>query len=168
MGKTMPTENTDNLLENIAVLKPQRQIAFKSGYVAESSNNNDDEVLSIKAPDGKICLNITVTPDGPIVEIFGVSLKVATQGDLSLSCRNMSISAENELSIRSKGDMNQIAGGDLTVKTQGKIDTEGFSQNIKARLGDIEMEANDDVRLDGERIRLNSPRPPLCSELRKR
>ena len=138
----------------------RNQIVLKSGYAAESLESNEGESILIKAPDGKICLSITLSAQGPIVEINSTSLKLAAQGDLSLECRNMQINAENQICLQSKGDMIQTAGGNLTVKTQGSIETEGFSQRIKARLGDVEVEANDDVMLDGERIRLNSPKPP--------
>ena len=139
----------------------RQRVDLKSGYSVESIESAEKNVVQIKAPDGRICLDIKITPQGPVVEINSVSLKVAAQGDLAFACRNLEISAENRIALRSKGDLVQTAGGDIAVEAQGSIETEAFSQSIKARLGDIELDANDDVMLDGERIRLNSPRPPV-------
>ncbi len=143
--------------------KPSRNIRLKSGYSLEALEIPDAEILRIKAPDGRICLNITLTPEGPAVELSGVSLEVATQGDLKLNCQRMEINAEKEIAIRSGGDLSQVSQGNIRVEAEGTIETEGFSQRLRARLGDIEATANDDVMLHGERIRLNSPRPPIES-----
>jgi hypothetical protein len=44
---------------------------------------------------------------------------------------------------------------DLTLSVAGRLQLEGETVAVRARRGDVELEANDDVRLRGERIRLN-------------
>jgi hypothetical protein len=44
---------------------------------------------------------------------------------------------------------------DLTVSVAGRLELEGETVAVRARRGDVQIEANDDVRLRGERIRLN-------------
>jgi len=136
-------------------------MTFRAGYSLESLAGPRGDVLSIKAPDGKIFLKITLLPEGPAVELQSVSLAVAASGDLSLDCRRLAINAEDGVAIRTGGDLVQAVQGDVRVAAGGIIDTEGHAQHLRARRGDVQLTANDDVALDGERVRLNSPKPGI-------
>lgn len=127
-------------------------LALRSGYSIQAIESPQANVVHLKAPDGRICVTISLRPEGPAVEVRAGSLSIAAEGDLSIDCARLSMRAEEDISIR--------AGRDVSMSAEGALKTEAFSQHIKARLGDVRVEANDDVRLDGERIRLNSPPPP--------
>jgi hypothetical protein len=43
----------------------------------------------------------------------------------------------------------------VSIDTPGDIHSEACSQKITAHLGNVDIKANDDVTLDGERIRMN-------------
>lgn len=130
--------------------KPSNLIPLDSGYVMETDASDRPRDLCIRAPDGRVCLKVTLTPEGPRVELDSVSLSIAARGDLTMSCENMELRAEKDLALS--------AGGDVTLRAEGELSTEGLSQTIRASRGDVQVKANDDVALDGERIRLNSPR----------
>lgn len=130
--------------------KPASEIQLSGGYVMETDAEDRPRDLSIRAPDGRVCLKVILTPDGPVVELDSVSLSIAARGDLKMSCDNLQIDADNSLALN--------AGGDLSLSAGGELRTEGFSQMIRARRGEVRVKANDDVTLDGERIRLNSPK----------
>lgn len=109
-------------------------MALASGYAVESPDRA--RLLQIRAPDGRICLRITLLPTGPMVELSAASLAIAAEGDVRVDCQHLEIDAAKGVAIRSGGD--------------------------------VQMEANDDIFLDGERVRLNSPRTPAEEEKRKR
>jgi hypothetical protein len=44
---------------------------------------------------------------------------------------------------------------DLTLSVAGRLRLEGDEVEMRARRGDVQIEANDDVQIVGERIRLN-------------
>ncbi len=136
---------TDDLTKKKAGLIP-----LDAGYVLETDVADRPRELSIRAPDGRVCLQVTLTPEGPRVELDSVSLSIAARGDLKMSCDNMELRAEKDLALS--------AGGDVTLRAEGELTTEGLAQTIRATRGDVQVKANDDVDLDGERIRLNSPR----------
>jgi hypothetical protein len=95
----------------------------------------DRKVLRLTAPDGRVCLKIALLPEGPLVELSAVALAVATEGDVTVDCERFRVNARQE------------------------IVTEAVAQYHRARLGGIDLVANDDVSLKGERIRLNAPEP---------
>jgi large exoprotein involved in heme utilization and adhesion len=103
-------------------------------------------VLSLVAADGSQPIEIEITPSGPILRLrSGLSVSVA--GPISLSADSLTIQAQKQLSLVSAGTLNIEAAGDLT--------TVGEAQTISARLGDVRVEANDDVVLRGERVKMN-------------
>lgn len=112
-------------------------VTLRGGYRIETAESAEDSRLDVYAPAGGIILRMRLLPEGPVLEVEGVSLNVTTRGDLRLSAERLLLSA--------RGDAEIACGGNLT---------------LRAETGDVRIKANDDVRLDGERIALNSPDPP--------
>ena len=133
-------------------------MALRSGYVVDTIEGPGGDELRLRAPDGRVCLKIKLTPAGPEVELQSVALSIATKGDVNVACERFNVVAEQGVSI--------VSGGDVTTNAAGALETEAHAQRHRARRGDIALVANDDVSLDGERIRLNSPMP--LPPLRKR
>lgn len=127
-------------------------IALRGGYVAEAEGSSEATVLHVRAPTGRAILTMHLTAEGPVLELEGVSLSIATQGDLKLSA--------DRLTITTRGDAEIACGGNLTLRAEGDLHAEGADHAIVATKGDVSLRANDDVRIDGERIALNSPDPP--------
>lgn len=121
-----------------------RTMALPSGY-AVAVTTEGGERLTVRAPDGRVCVTITLTAQGPAVEIDAASLSIASRGDLRLEAERMTLASR----------------GALTLEAQGELVLQGHSQHLVSTHGDIHVEANDDVRVDGERIRLNAPEPHL-------
>lgn len=156
-SKMVDGKKPDN---NEVILYPasSREITFSSGYRLRTLENIKQDTLHIEAPDGKVCISVKLTPEGPMLELSGIELKVETSGKLQFTCGEMDVRSEKHITFHSGGDINYKSQGDIAVQAEGSIETEGFSQSFRARRGDIEAIANDDVFLNGERIRLNSPR----------
>ena len=115
------------------------------------------KLLHLEAPDGRVCLTISLRPGGPAVELCAASLRVATTGELSLDCETLRVNARDRIELVSGADIALDAGGNVTTRADGEIATEADGQQHRARLGSVELVANDDVSLLGERVRLNSP-----------
>ncbi len=118
-----------------------KALVLHGGYAM--AVESDRKVLRLTAPDGRVCLKIALLPEGPLVELSAVSLAVATEGDVSVDCERFCVSARQE------------------------IVTEAVAQRHVARLGGIDLVANDDVSLKGERIRLNAPAPDVAREVQQ-
>jgi hypothetical protein len=93
------------------------------------------------------------------VEVHAQTLRVAAHGLLRMESERLEIDVEQETILRT-GRLSQEIAGDLQLQVGGAMRSEAQSHLVRARQGDIELEANDDVSLDGERVLLNTPRPP--------
>ena len=98
----------------------------------------DGSVIRLLAADGKQTIALRVTAAGLEMEFVG-GLSLRTDGDLAFSARRI--------------DLNAAEGMSLT--TAGDLTTTGRSQTIVADLGDVRLKANDDVKINGERVLVN-------------
>lgn len=146
--------------EPLAVNAPSQRTALVSGYVVETEAAPPDEMLRVFAPDGRLCLKMTLTPEGPLLELSGVALAVTAQRDIQIRCERLDIQTQHGLLLKAGGDLQLMSQGDTHMVSAGDLQSEAIAHHYRATLGDIEMTANDDVLLNGERIRLNSPRTP--------
>lgn len=130
-----------------------------SGYRLTSSgpSGREQNLITLTAPDGRVCLSVELRPEGPVVEVHAQSLSVASEGVLRLDCDRLEIQAPGGTSLRT-GSLEQDVAGDLRTRAGGVIESEAHAHRLHARRGDVALSANDDVILDGERVRLNSPR----------
>jgi len=98
----------------------------------------DGSVLRLFAADGKQTIALRITSAGLELDFVG-GLSLRTDGDLALSARRIDLNASEGMSLTTAGDL----------KTNGR------TQTIVADLGDVKLKANDDVRVNGERVLVN-------------
>jgi hypothetical protein len=120
------------------------ELAGGQRLLVERGAQND--FVTLVAPTGQVTLSIRITPAGPILQCQG-GLKVEATGPLELAGRSVAIRGLEGVTIES--------GGDAQIDVAGDLSTTARIQHIQARLGNVNVKANDDVRLRGERIRLN-------------
>jgi hypothetical protein len=104
------------------------------------------DVLRVVGADGRNCLTVLLTPAGPVLQFDG-SLRLETSGDLAVSAGRLALHGRDGVTITSDGD--------VTVQTPGDLSTTARIQNITAELGNVNVKANDDVKLNGERVLVN-------------
>ncbi len=142
----------------------RKDIQLRHGYgLAEGGPLRD--TLQLVAPDGRVCVTIQLRPEGPVVEVAAASLRVAAEGDLTVDCNRFQVHARDQIALVSGGEIATDAEGNVITRSDGEIVTEAAGQQHRARLGSVDITANDDVTLYGERILLNEPQvlpaPPI-------
>lgn len=105
------------------------------------------DTLELFGRDGKVVLAIEVRETGPVLRFEGAGLTLKAAGELVLDARKLTLRSEEALSLSTGGDLDLVAAGDL--RSTARV------QTITAELGDVRLEANDDVRIDGERVLVN-------------
>lgn len=124
-----------------------REIELAAGHRLDIEPTDTGSVLRIAAADGRVSLSITVTADGPVIHLGGHGAVLRMDGPLGIEA--------DRIALHGRAGVALSSGGDLTVEAAGDIRTLGRSQEIVADLGDVQVKANDDVRLNGERVRCN-------------
>jgi hypothetical protein len=117
---------------------------------------DDKHVLRIADQHGAIELEVELRDTGPVVRVRAAALQVETSGPLLLGCERFELRAREGIRLASDGDFIANAGGDLDLRASGLAHCEGKAVRIRARNGEAQIEAQDDVRLEGERVLLNS------------
>ena len=133
---------------------PQR-ISFQTGSYLEIDRSRNEEVLQIIGSGGEVELKIRMTAEGPVLCFEAVSLDIKASSKVSIESQHISLKASDGISMETSGDMVHNIGGDHVSKIDGDVSSEARIQNITARLGNVNVKANDDVRLNGERIMMN-------------
>jgi hypothetical protein len=104
------------------------------------------DLLRVFNADGQACLTVRLTPTGPVLQFDG-SVVLQTSGALALDAEHIALHGRDGVTITS--------GGDVTLQTAGDLTSRARVQNIRADLGNVNLQANDDVRLNGERVLVN-------------
>jgi hypothetical protein len=125
---------------------PTAERLVLGGHVLHIERTATGGVLRLLNTDGGRPLEIEVTPQGPILR-FGAPLALAVDGALS-------IDADSVL-IRARTDISLISQGSITMHAEGRFQTTARTHDIRANLGSVNITANDDVIVDGERIFFN-------------
>jgi hypothetical protein len=106
------------------------------------------EILRVEGPDGAVLLEVELGPAGPVLRLGTPGLTLRTDGDLAIEAERLSLRGRSGVEIES--------GAGAALRADGDLETSGRVQKIRARLGNVEVRANDDVKLNGERILLNT------------
>jgi len=130
----------------IPAVAEKTALALNGDRLLVVESRADLDVIRIVNADGAACLTIHMTPQGPVLQFEG-SLMLQTTGDLAVSAARLALHGREGVAITS--------GGDMTIETAGDLSTSARIQNIEAHLGNVNVKANDDVRIDGERIFMN-------------
>lgn len=107
-------------------------------------NRNDEVQLSIK-----------ITEAGLDVSINANELNIHAHEVLNLSSKRINIAAADQLNLHTEGHFVQRVKKDSLTEVEGTNKLLAQVQKITATLGNVNIRANDDVRLDGERVKLN-------------
>lgn len=117
------------------------------GNASASEDQTRTDILELLDPQGQPTITIRVSSAGAVVELGARSVTLNVQGDLGIAADNIALHARQSLNLSSAKDLAVNAGE--TLRQQAK------RQAITSTLGDIDIRANDDVKVDGERIRMN-------------
>lgn len=112
--------------------------------------------LAVSSPDGLVELSVRCTPDGCVLSFASAQLALSTPGRLDLRCRELLVDAERRLELNSGGDFASNIGGSSRTTVVGRLETDADEMFLRTQRGDALIQANDYVRLVGEKVLLNS------------
>lgn len=122
--------------------------------------DEDRGSIAISAPSGPALLEITLTPAGPLVRLSGAEVEINAPKRIALTTDRFELAAK-EAELRIAGDLHEEVGGDVHRSAEGTSSLVGRDVRLTAPVGEITLDANDDVDVRGERVRLNCDDPPM-------
>lgn len=114
------------------------------------------DALQILDPDGALELEIAISDAGLEIRARARSLHLDAAQTVALDCRRFRVRAIDGIEWITDGDLSASVAGDLDLRAGGHARLDGRAARVRATRGPIELDAHDDVRVDGERILLNS------------
>ena len=114
-------------------------IPLAHGHALRLADDGQEQSLRLFSRDGHCGLEIRITPSGPVLRLVGEDVRLSVSGRLQIEA--------DELNLRGRDAVN--------ISSDGEIRSRGDQQWIQSERGDIRLRANDDVRLEGERVRVN-------------
>ncbi|HSR43100.1 MAG TPA: hypothetical protein VLL48_13025 [Longimicrobiales bacterium] len=105
------------------------------------------DVVRILAPDGAVGVTIHVGPDRISLDLSRGSVELRTSGALTVDAERLTLRGRRGLVIES--------GEDARIDAARRLIATAEDHELEATIGDVGIRANDDVRIDGERIRMN-------------
>lgn len=112
--------------------------------------------VEISSPDGVVELSVRCTPGGCVLRFASAQLELATPGRLDVRCRELVVDAEQSVALSSGGDFTSHIAGNSTTTVGGRLQADADELFLHTRRGDALIQANDYVRLVGEKVLLNS------------
>ena len=111
--------------------------------------------ITLYNPEGKIELQIVLSEKGPILQFQTADLHIHSIGRIQLECEDFQIHAHHEIKQISEGNFHQQVAGNTSVEVKGDFQTEARMCSLTATRGNINLNANDDIKMKSERILLN-------------
>jgi hypothetical protein len=106
-----------------------------------------DELKIWSTQTGQALLTVSVGAEGVCVRVSGASVIIEAAELLKLEAKKLVLSALQELVVASGGAAAVTIAGDLSVVAA--------AQHLVATEGEVRVDANDDIRLEGERVMMN-------------
>ncbi len=121
-------------------------ITLRHGLQLRIASHDDGDTVLL-ANGEETVLRIDIAADGPRVELRTRHLALRAEERLDIAAPQVAIRAGNDLQL--------VSDGTAAFEAAGPLRVEGHATDVRSRRGDVAIHANDDVRIDGERIKLN-------------
>lgn len=113
-----------------------------------------DEVRLTNAS-GQSIFTITISENGTTLKVAAENIHFSAEKNIKISAEDIEIESAKDTKISTQGDFKRYTKGDTMLLSEGeKLDIAKI-QTIKSDLGNVDIVANDDVTLKGERVKLN-------------
>lgn len=142
-----------NLADTMEMQPDLSLIKFSSGYTLAIDKITSEIKLFDKNQSLQLVIN--VSDAGLSVNVNASKLNISGSEELNLSSKKINIEASEQINIKSKGNLVQQIGKDFLTETAGTNKSIAKIQKLTANLGNVEIKANDYVKLDGESVLLN-------------
>jgi hypothetical protein len=98
------------LVETARNLPSGRSVTLRTGP--------GQEEIEVRSPDGDVEVRITLTAQGPVVQLRAARLELQAAEEVRVECDRFAVHAREGTEIKTGGDMQIAADGDLRIRTE--------------------------------------------------
>lgn len=154
-----PPASLPALLADIAAPRAEsttQRMELSSGRVVEADVEGPGrDRFTIRSATGEVELQICMTEKGPLLRFRAADVELDATRDVKVHCEEFHVKAAKHIVQEAGGDLRQRIGGQADVKVRGRLTLAAREARLQAKRGNVQIEANDDVEVLGERIKLN-------------
>jgi hypothetical protein len=114
-----------------AIRDKRKRMQLDSGRQIIVDASKKEERIQIIEPEGEISMTVRMTGDGPVITVRGAHLELKSAESITLEAKDIRIRAEQSASLKSDVDMD--------IASAKRLD----------------IQSDDEIRLDGKMIHLN-------------
>jgi hypothetical protein len=133
-------------LDSPVAAQPARLCVSLGNHSLHIERSEHGGSFRLISPQGTQPLEVVLT-EGMAVLRLGSGVSVVVEGKVEVTADSVALRARDHLALESAGT--------ASIRAEGALTTEADAQLISARLGDVQVRANDDVMIHGERVRVN-------------
>jgi hypothetical protein len=145
-GVDTAEEGMSRLIASVDLEPMQARHTFASGREVVLHGSPQDRLV-VRGPTGQVELSVRFTEEGPVLSFSGAAIDLVSPGAVNLDCGSLRVRSRDGIALETNGDIVQNA--------KGAHRAEADDVSIRSRVGNLQLAANDDVIVEGERIRLN-------------
>lgn len=151
-----PSDELPALVEQVAETTRAQALELPSGRVVEARPEPaGEDRITIRGRSGEVELEVRMTEHGPVLRFRAADVELASTGEVRVDCERFHVRAEKEIFEETGGHLRQRVAGNASVWVRGQHSTKAGEARVEAKRGSVQIEANDDVQLLGERIKMN-------------
>ena len=128
---------------------------LKQGHSLTILDKNGSDVVQVRNAQGLTLFTIEITEQGTNLNIEAKNINLVAEDKLNLSANEVTIDSRKKTILASMGDLESRIIGNHNTEVKGDSLNIAKTHLIKASLGDVKLQANDDIKLNGERVKLN-------------
>ncbi len=156
-----PTEEEpelSRLIEEVAErtleAEPQ-ELAMSSGRTVVAEQDSTGERLVVRSPSGEVELQIAFNEQGPVLRFRSAELALESKGAVEVDCDRFRVRAKRGIEHRTGGNLKEVVDGNRSSVVRKSATTIARDVTIESARGNVDITANDDVKVLAERIKLN-------------
>jgi hypothetical protein len=131
-------------------------LQLASGRTLEwQASDGGAEHVRIRGVGGEIELDVTLTEEGPRLRFKAAELALEADGKVQVDCDEFHVRSRGDIVHEAAGNMGESVAGNAVTVVRGDLRVSARTAGVRATRGDVRLKANDDVKLEGERIKLN-------------
>ncbi len=128
--------------------------ALACGRALTVTEREGADHIDIVDPSGRVELAIRITPEGPVLEIDVLSLRLRAR-DIAIECETLTTRASRSIGVTCGGDVVESAAGKRHLESAGGTRIAGRDVEFAAEAGEARVRATDDVSIQGATVLLN-------------